>query len=79
MINLNDEIEDVDAIIIPGTRNSTKDAKELFDSGLATKIIAKSHEIPVVGICGGYQILGNIIYDDDKKNLMLELLKDWNY
>ena len=67
MINLNDEIGDVDAIIIPGTRNSTKDAKELFDSGLAAKIIAKSHEIPVVGICGGYQILGNIIYDDDKK------------
>ncbi len=67
MINLNDDIGDVDAVIIPGTRNSTKDVKELFDSGLASKIIAKSKEIPIVGICGGYQILGNIIHDDDKK------------
>ena len=67
MINPNDEIGDVDAIIIPGTRNSTKDAKELFDNGLASKIIAKSDEIPIVGICGGYQILGNIIYDENKK------------
>lgn len=44
MINPNDEIGDVDAIIIPGTRNSTKDAKELFDSGLTSKIIAKSEK-----------------------------------
>lgn len=67
MINLNDEIGDVDAIIIPGTRNSTKDMQSLLESGLANKIIDKSKEIPIIGICGGYQLLGNIIYDDDKK------------
>ncbi|WP_299524146.1 cobyric acid synthase CobQ [uncultured Methanobrevibacter sp.] len=67
MINLNDELEDIDAIIIPGTRNSTQDIKALCESGLADKIIAKSKEIPIVGICGGYQILGNMIYDDNKK------------
>ena len=75
MINLNDEIGDVDAIIIPGTRNSTKDVKELYDSGLASKIIAKSRDIPVVGICGGYQILGNIIYDENKKESDIGTIK----
>ncbi len=75
MINLNDEIGDVDAIIIPGTRNSTKDVKELHDSGLAGKIIAKSRDIPVVGICGGYQILGNIIYDENKKESDIGTIK----
>ncbi len=67
MIGVNDDIGDVDAILIPGTRNSTQDAYELHESGLAQKIIEKSDEIPIVGICGGLQILGNIIHDDDKK------------
>ena len=61
MIGINDDIGDVDAIIIPGTRNSTEDMFTLRKSGLADKIIEKSKEIPIVGICGGLQILGNII------------------
>ena len=67
MIGINDDIGDVDAIIIPGTRNSTQDAYELQKSGLAQKIIDKSSEIPVVGICGGLQILGEEIIDEEKK------------
>ena len=67
MIGLNDEIDDVDAIIIPGTRNSTEDMYALRESGLADKIIEKSSEIPVVGICGGLQILSKVIYDDEKR------------
>jgi len=67
MINLNDNIENVDAIIIPGTRNSTQDLYALQESGLAEKIIEKSKEIPIIGICGGLQILGNIIYDEEKQ------------
>ena len=67
MIGINDEIGDVDAIIIPGTRNSTEDMFALRESGMADKIIEKSKEIPVIGICGGLQILGNVIYDDEKR------------
>ena len=59
MIGINDEIGDVDAIIIPGTRNSTEDMFALRESGMADKIIEKSKEIPV--------ILGNVIYDDEKR------------
>ena len=67
MIGVNDEIGDVDAILIPGTRNSTEDMYALRESGLADKIIEKSSEIPIVGICGGLQILGNIIHDEEKR------------
>ena len=67
MIGINDEIGNVDAIIIPGTRNSTEDMYELRESGMADKIIEKSSKIPIVGICGGFQILGNVIHDDDKR------------
>ena len=67
MIGINDEIGDVDAIIIPGTRNSTEDMYAMRESGLADRIIEKSAEIPVVGICGGFQILGNVIHDEDKR------------
>lgn len=67
MVGLNDEIGDVDAIIIPGTRNSVADLKAMKDSGLADQIIEKAEEIPVVGICGGMQILGEYIFDDEHK------------
>ena len=67
MIGINDDIGDVDAIIIPGTRNTTQDAYELHQSGLAEKIIEKSSQIPIIGICGGFQILGEEIIDEEKK------------
>ena len=67
MIGINDEIGDVDAIIIPGTRNSTEDMFALRESGLADKITEKSSKIPIVGICGGLQILGNVIHDVEKR------------
>ena len=75
MININDDIGDVDALIIPGTRNSTEDAYELFESGIAEKIIEKSKEIPVVGICGGLQILGDKIIDESKKESSIGTIK----
>ena len=67
MIGINDDICDVDAILIPGTRNSTEDMFALRESGLADKIIEKASEIPIVGICGGLQILGNVIHDEEKR------------
>ncbi|WP_407412815.1 cobyric acid synthase CobQ [Methanobrevibacter sp.] len=67
MIGINDEIGDVDAIIIPGTRNSTEDMFALRESGLADRIIEKSKDVPIVGICGGLQILGNVIHDEEKR------------
>lgn len=48
-------------IIIPGTRNTTEDMIAIEESGLAEQIrkISKNNpNIPIVGLCGGYQLLG---------------------
>ena len=67
--NYHDKIKDIDALILPGTRNSTEDMMELEKSGLAGKIreLSKEKQIPIIGICGGYQILGNKIVDKNHK------------
>ena len=72
--NYQEKIKDVDAIILPGTRNSTEDILELEKTGLANKIreLSKEKQIPIIGICGGYQILGNKIYDKDHKESKLD-------
>ena len=67
--NYKDKIQNVDALILPGTRNSTEDMAELEKSGLADEIreLSDKSKIPIIGICGGYQILGNKIHDKDHK------------
>lgn len=54
-----------DVIILPGTKNTISDMKWLTESGFAA-IICKSHAkgTMVVGICGGYQMLGDTIKDE---------------
>ncbi len=53
-------------IIIPGSKNTISDLVFLNDSGLAESIIACANEgVPVLGICGGYQMLGRIIDDPE--------------
>jgi adenosylcobyric acid synthase len=53
-----------DLIILPGTKNTIEDLECLYQTGLAEQIIELAQaETPVVGICGGYQMLGRIIYD----------------
>jgi adenosylcobyric acid synthase len=61
-----EEIKDPDVIIIPGTKNTVGDLAYLRKSGFAVKIARMFYDRPktaVVGICGGYQILGEKISD----------------
>ncbi len=67
LIELDDEIGDIDALIIPGTRNSVSDLVALKKSGHAQEIVQLSQKIPIFGICGGYQILGKTIIDEKFK------------
>ena len=53
-----------DMIIIPGTKSTITDLKWLRESGLEEKIKKfAANEVPVFGICGGYQMLGTSIDD----------------
>ena len=55
-----------DLVIIPGTKNTIGDMKWLRACGLeaAVKKLAASGT-PVIGICGGYQMLGREIVDEE--------------
>ena len=54
-----------DLVILPGSKNTMGDLKWLRTSGLEAAIVKLSEDIPVIGICGGYQMLGSSISDPD--------------
>ena len=58
------ELGKPDMIIIPGTKSTIADMKWLDESGIAEAIKSCfGADIPVFGICGGYQIMGRTISD----------------
>ncbi|MCD5425184.1 MAG: cobyric acid synthase [Methanosarcinaceae archaeon] len=62
-IEFDEEIGTPDAIILPGTKNTIEDLYKLNESGLSEKIKKFHNNIPIIGICGGYQMLGKEIID----------------
>lgn len=58
------EMGDEDIIVIPGSKNTIEDLKDIKDKGIATEIIkaAKNGKV-IIGICGGFQMLGSKIKD----------------
>lgn len=56
-----------DMIILPGTKNTMGDLKWIRESGLEACILkASATGTPIWGICGGYQMLGEVLSDPDK-------------
>ncbi len=59
-----EDIENPDIIIIPGTKNTIEDLRVIKENGIADKIIGH-HNLNklIIGICGGYQMMGRSIRD----------------
>lgn len=58
------DIENADLLILPGTKNTVKDLIFLRENGIDQSILrAYAKGIEVVGLCGGYQMLGSRIFD----------------
>lgn len=58
------ELAEADIIILPGTKNTIDDAAWLQRSGLAAAILkARRNGKTILGICGGYQLMGTSISD----------------
>ena len=59
------ELADADLVLIPGTRATVADLSWLRERGMAEAIAARARAgRPVLGICGGYQMLARQIADD---------------
>jgi adenosylcobyric acid synthase len=53
-----------DCVILPGTKNTIDDLQVLRDSGMDLELHrARKSGVPVIGICGGYQMLGTTLVD----------------
>jgi adenosylcobyric acid synthase len=60
------DLAGADAIVLPGSKSTIADLQWLRDSGLAAAISAASGEgRTIIGICGGYQMLGMAIRDPE--------------
>ncbi len=59
-----EELRAPDLVIIPGSKATIPDLLWLWRRGLAERICwLASHRTPVLGVCGGYQMLGHSLSD----------------
>jgi adenosylcobyric acid synthase len=62
--NAPEQVFEMDLVILPGSKNTLNDLRYLHKQGLAEAIIAfHAQGGTVVGICGGYQMLGQKVLD----------------
>jgi adenosylcobyric acid synthase len=60
-----EELVDADLVVLPGTRATVSDLAWLRSTGLAAAVAARAEQgRPILGICGGYQMLAGRIDDD---------------
>ena len=65
-VNRRDELGNPDMIILPGTKSTMDDLRWLRENGFEALILKKADAgTPVLGVCGGYQMLGVSLKDPD--------------
>ncbi len=53
-------LDTVDAVVLPGSKNTVDDLLALREAGMDQRL--RDFEGPIVGICGGYQMLGEYLH-----------------
>ncbi|MDB2275278.1 cobyric acid synthase [Halorubrum ezzemoulense] len=54
-------LDGVDAVVLPGSKNTVDDLLALREAGFDSAL--RAFDAPVVGVCGGYQLLGERLLD----------------
>ena len=62
-VPLDDPLDDADAVVLPGTKNTVDDLHACRAAGLDEAL--RRFDGPIVGLCGGYQLLGERITGAD--------------
>jgi adenosylcobyric acid synthase len=59
------ELADADLVVLPGSKSTVDDLAWMRETGLADAVVAHAKAgKPLLGICGGYQMLAELIHDD---------------
>lgn len=59
-----EDLGNPDLVILPGSKNTLADLGFLHESGLAVKLKQRWLDSgPIIGICGGYQMMGRLVRD----------------
>lgn len=65
-ISAKEEIGKPDLIVLPGSKTTVADLQWMRESGIEDELKMRRQEgTPLIGICGGYQMLGERIVDPD--------------
>jgi adenosylcobyric acid synthase len=67
-------LSDADAVVLTGTKNTVDDLRALREAGLADRL--RGFDGPVVGLCGGYQLLGRRLVDADVEGVDADVTLD---
>ena len=60
-----EELEGTGAVIIPGTKNTVDDLAWVKETGFDKAIAGLRGRVPILGICGGYQMMGRSLEDPE--------------
>jgi adenosylcobyric acid synthase len=64
MVDQPDAVAEADLVVVPGSRSTVNDLRWLRERGIDVALAARAEKgLPILGICGGYQMLGTLIDD----------------
>lgn len=59
------DLKNPDIIFLPGSKNTMGDLKWMRESGMEAAVKKRAEDTLIFGICGGYQMLGDMITDEE--------------